>query len=275
MAFCLNTSDMPGLNDYAACEKFYNKTKPWRDAKDYGAARPLAINRQKKHVSIRLKNDAWHLRYHNTDVVIYRPDSTIEINTYASMSTNAFANTCLPGGVWADFNKGDYSCLWLSQPGYDTRRGYNSTGMGPLIIRPSHVEPGRYELASEPKPFTYRVVDGKAGFAALKKHRYAEFREWLPAFVAMGGRGMLSYTKKLGWMSDRLVVEMLDDPDQWPMFVPDPSNNLVSHTTMSVILTLLRNSIYKEEGCVIEQQVPYLDSHSQQAYFQRCASKFD
>lgn len=97
MAFGISTYDLPTLHTYEGALFRWERTAPWRGKKGEHDERPLSTNRRAKHKTIRKLNDgSIACRLYGTDLVIYRPDGSIQINPYDSKSSRLFVSAIAP-----------------------------------------------------------------------------------------------------------------------------------------------------------------------------------
>lgn len=107
--------------DYHNAVQWYDTLKPWRDAKELGAARPTEKHR-KRYLTARIDADkTFAIRYHDTDVVRIKPDNTFELRTggYNTLSTAAAIHAFTPPGVSCNMigRKDDNGQMLLSVDG--------------------------------------------------------------------------------------------------------------------------------------------------------------
>lgn len=251
MSFMISTYGLPRIHDYRQALARWERTRPWHGRLD-GDARPLDGNRAFKHKSIRKTSDGdIALCLHHTDVVTYHPGGGVTVRTWASVSTNAFANCLLPPGLRADFNTSAGSILWVDRTGGE--HGYEGRGYlvpDKAMLRKDDSGQWRVEGAV---PFTKYILNKKK--AARARARYAavwrQARKWIAARKALdrdwvegrwGPRMTISETRGRG------LIECLEGPRSgWEALLFVDANDVML-------------AMYACEGCIEETRVPFVTS---------------
>jgi len=178
------------INNHAEAVAFYESCKIKR-GHDYGDERPIRGKEGSKSMSVRIYQGAVKFRYHNTDVVVWRPDDSYEIEAWSSASTCTFANRFLPEGHY------------LTR---ETKVLFDGGVYHPVLRGIRRHKDGTTEAQDKPV-FRIQRIDKAAAKAVLAKTRYAEYRDWYKVMWPMvrdNGRGYIHFTplEVLGHLSD-------------------------------------------------------------------------
>lgn len=204
--FTLNMSDCHvwSINNYAEALRFHEKGKPLRNIPErhriWGKETSKVMHSERR-------GDAIAFVYHSTDVVIWYPDDSYELDLrYTSRSTGIFANRFIPTGV---YTLRECSVLQVK----DT---YHPAGTRLRI----HAD-GRVEYPHHRPHFEIERIDAKVSRTLLKQTRYYEYLAWHKLMRAMldsapdtDDRGY-SRIRLRGFVSADDAIRMLDDPDRW------------------------------------------------------------
>jgi hypothetical protein len=203
--------DIRPIASYFHAKSRFDSIKPWRGSRDTDA-RPLDKSRAKRHVNIRIRNDdAVACCYHNTDVVVYYPDDTVELGAWCSPSTDRFANTILPNNIFTRFN---------GSPAYVMLGGDQSTRWGDDV--PCYRIDGtcKIKLGDTPTwlspitPWEQHVINRKEASAALKRYKFRDFQHWLTAVTALENQTP-SEEPIYRHLNEHELVEALADRAKW------------------------------------------------------------
>ena len=141
---------MPSTSSYADCVAFYAKARRWKSPARYGwqtqIGEPKKIDKAgKEYKSVRqVKHDeatdgvAYAWRYHDTDVVTWLTEDSIDVVPWASMSTTSFMEALLPAGF----------CVNMHNP-LGCMIGVHNLGSPPDIPAYGTVPEAEYEAAME------------------------------------------------------------------------------------------------------------------------------
>lgn len=120
MAFSINLYNVDRVKSYADAVRFHAKAaeKPWRNG---GEDLPFPTLR-KRHFGVRREDSGDIIfRYHRTDVVRWRPDNSVCVEVYPSISTCLFIERFTPV-YWFKQHKNGYVAMqdsdkdWLAVP---------------------------------------------------------------------------------------------------------------------------------------------------------------
>lgn len=103
--YSANSWKLATIKTHAQAADYYEKTKPWR-GKDPNI-RPVGTRRQVTS-TIRKDGDDYVVRFHDTDIIRFKPNGSLYFVAYASMSTNAIARRFAPNGILLDYNDHGY-----------------------------------------------------------------------------------------------------------------------------------------------------------------------
>jgi hypothetical protein len=199
MSFALNTDDIRTLHDYHSAATWEAAVTPIRGSNP--PIKPLG-KRSKKHVNIRRGGEDIIVRLHRTDVVTYKPNEEIHLNTggWNSQSTVKLLYAVLPWGIRPHLFK---NAMWVHGE-YEDEQGTLHTGK-------FRVKDNQITLTFNPETRNYRVYDPdpvythkinrKAKKEAVKP--YADFIAWVKAICAVraeDGRVRMNENEKRLWM---------------------------------------------------------------------------
>ena len=193
MSFGLSMRDVPMVYGYEGAVDFYNNCDPWRGAK-VDDERPL-IGKRKRDTGVRMVGKDVVFRYHNHDVVTWKPNGTVQIDTYNSRSTCTFANNFTPIGVS------------LEKEGTILRVGdwlYPIKGV--VDVDPNMVVEGSLGK------FLKTTVNRKNARQFLATTKYAEYRAWHAVMSAMTEPPVWW---RRAYLSRRDVSDKLNDQECW------------------------------------------------------------
>lgn len=212
--FCIDTTGLPAIDDYASALKHWEKIKAWRGYPEQDP-RPLDASRKAKHKTIHLKaNGDIALRLHTTDVVTYHPDGSVTLRPWSSRSTDEFARALIPVGMTTWFNHAQFTLVgananWYTSP--DEARWYAIPASGMRFTKSSE---GQW-VPDKIAPVTCFKVNRKRANAALKSAGFDKFKTWYDAYSAMNQIEFDDSTRFAGWVRSFEAVAMLADRDKW------------------------------------------------------------
>ena len=230
--------------DHASALAYYHDCTPWRGDPD-DAERPLKHNR-KRHMGVRLDRQGNVIfRLHRTDVVTYTTAGTIKLQTYRSMSTDAFANSLTPPWLLCGFNSG-YLCF-----------GSVWNGGGKLYALTPHMEidlETRIIVSGKTKWVRERVNVKRAN-AARKKYDFAAFKAFIAARdTLLGMTPRLYHYDALRYAGPHERLRLLAHKDQW--------ETLAANTHPDELVKWLNSDILRTEGCYDTETCEYLANYN-------------
>lgn len=181
MAFGIDTHDLHTIHTYEWALLRWRIVAPWRNKKGEHDERPLSTNRRAKHKTIRKLNDgSIACRLYDTDLVIYRPDGSIQINPYDTRSSRLFVSAIAPC-AWrlARIGSSLFYNLGHAGPagapvkyiqvvtGKDNTVTFTRDSDGVWRIDPSHLV-----------DTTIVKVNRKGTNAVMRRTRFSEFEAW-------------------------------------------------------------------------------------------------
>lgn len=104
--YSVNSWKKASFHSYGQAKNYWEKTKPWRGRADQNS-RPVGTRRQ-VDTTIRQDGEDYVVRYHQTDIVRFRPNGSLTFQAYPSLSTNALARRFTPSGVTVDYRSDGY-----------------------------------------------------------------------------------------------------------------------------------------------------------------------
>jgi len=263
---------VPTIGSFEGAELTFNMTKPWRD-RNLANQRPLDQHgRRKIHMRLVKTADTYECTLYKTPLVVYHRDGRVTLRSYATRSSNAFANAVLPQGVSVDY--GD--CLSMVQlrgylgsvpyPEYTSQtdwrealdawsadqgkvqeasRVYQMKGSTLDIIK----RDGKWEILdlSRTEPWQKRKLDMPRYNQLLKSVGYDEFRLWYKAAHALQGMA------KAGWKipTEGYFEALKAGPERWTEL------ELYNHPN---VLKLIREDIVRKHSdmTVVTEEKPYI-----------------
>ena len=103
MAWNIHALNLPSVRSYTEAKQVYAKAKPNNAGNDW---RSLGQKRDTSKIVKQDTNGDVRFRYHHTDVVTYKADGTLEVYTFDSSNTVAFAGRFLPNSIQARSHDG-------------------------------------------------------------------------------------------------------------------------------------------------------------------------
>jgi len=193
MAFSYEGHNLPHLSNHAEALRFWEQAETWRGESN----ERILDKRAKRNVTIRQTSDgSIACKLHHTDVVVYRPDNTLTIRPWMSMSTDTFAGRLLGWtNIKPSFNQGVVQIGGVFYRANDTLE---------LAQRD-----GSYVLTSTPDPFVFRTVNRKEANKVLKAHDYKAFADWVRMVEVSG----VEFQR--GWATAADTEALLADRQQW------------------------------------------------------------
>ena len=187
------------INNHAGAVAFYERC-PLKRGHDHGDERRIKGKESSKQMSVRIrKNGDVAFKYHNTDVVTWRPDNSYVVDSYSSRSTCEFANCFLPGSHFLT-----KECSRLHIGGWSIGTVYPISDTA--TVHGEHVKSDAV--------FTRDVVDRVGAKEVLARTRYAEYRDWHNVMFPMV-RNDLPRSGERAWFSPQQTLELLEDADRW------------------------------------------------------------
>jgi len=230
---------------YEAALQRHNSIAPIRGRST--DVRPVA-QRRNDNFTIRLdpKDQSVAVRLYQTDIIVYRPDGTIELEPYASRLTDDAVSCILRGGVTPQYDSPVGPVLWAKAPDSNGfKRGYRIPDFAVLDKD--------FRLIAGAKPFTKFTVDRKLSKAACRDSGFDQFALWFKTQLRLG------FDPRQGgrWsglhVSDA-TVRSLDEPDRYADIVRE----WPSHANPADQLSALRQCVVKYHGAVTETELPYV-----------------
>lgn len=184
------------INNHAEAVAFYESCKTKRGSDE----RRLRGKETSRNMTVRIDASGNVLfKYHDTDVVTWRPNNSYVVHGWASRSTATFASTFIPDN---HFMSRECQRLHIGSWSYGTVYPvWRSVTVYGDTVQTNGV-------------FVRQVVDRKAARVVLARTRYAEYRDWYNVTIPMMRDSMPpSWNRK--WYSPSEFVSMLDDTDRW------------------------------------------------------------
>jgi hypothetical protein len=148
----------------------YDSTKPIRGRST--DIRPLGRRSNDQFTINRHNDDSIAVRLYHTDIIIYRPDGTIELEPYSSRLTNDYVRHILSGGVTPNYTSQAGRVLWVKHKGYR--------------IPDAAILDKDFNLIAGSEPFTKYSVDRKLSNKAMEESGFNQFSLWLRTQLRLG-----------------------------------------------------------------------------------------
>jgi len=241
-----------------------------REAKQWGYH--LGMNRNHGVTWVREVGDGnIAFRLYDTDVVVWRPDNSFEIDNFGTVTTTDFARRFLPVGISLRCPReaqgvagGDTNICYVAEP--RPARGYWSDwhicrGDSPVTFRPH----GEVWLPAEEDliPMRFVQLDRKAARQISRMHHLADFDSWL----SMAPRHLdiehiefdldecADALRKRDFRRAAEFLPLITEPTGWgaadrirDAALPIATRRWDAHVTMGS-LARLRMALYEDAGC--------------------------
>jgi hypothetical protein len=248
--------------NYAEALARWVRAPTWRKRPDN--MRILTRRRHRSKMIVKNADDSVSFRFHDTDVVTYRPDGDVIVEPYASVTTDRFASCYLPLYITAKFHQ---RALAIHQRGVGLRwiesRYYQA-------VDTMHLKPSDGEYAwdvVEPKPWTRKVPDPQKARAARETWGYSRFRDVFQMRATLLGNDVCTFTLPSDWRA--ALAAMRDGPEKWGVFVTSPKQFRRPRVfdggppyTCGTLLAKLREIIYDYENAYATISLPFVTSRS-------------
>jgi hypothetical protein len=196
--------DHTGVETYADALAYFERATPWRGETAITDERPME---HRRHRNYGVRNDGGVIRFrmHQTDVVSYHPDGTIEFDVYNSVTTDSFVNSLVGWSISSHFT-GEYMVI--------DELAYRAVSY--VTVRPTRN--GQRRVVTT-KMWSKYVVDRKKTNAAIRKHapHLPEAAAWYKAAEALGA--LSQDPGNWDWFAPRLpletLIENLKDQSNW------------------------------------------------------------
>ena len=207
--------------------------------------RPLG-KRRNDNLTIRMDpKERVLVRLYQTDVVVYNPDGTIELEPYASNLTNELVSRLLGRAVTPNYT-GKVGPALCAKDADGVRRWFRIPDYA--VLDKDH------RLIGGSEPFTRYRVDRKASNEALAHSGFRQFSLWLTTLVRIGNDPRQG-NYWAGASTSTGVVRSLDEPDRYS----DIARGWSAHKSVDGQLALLRLAVQRHYGAVVDEAVPYVN----------------
>ena len=233
-----------GILSYEQAVARHNSIVPIRGRSS--DVRPLG-KRRNENLTIRMDpKERVLVRLYQTDVVVYNPDGTIELEPYASSLTNELVRHLLSRAVTPNYTSkvgpalcakdADGTQRWFRIPDY-------------AVLDKDH------RLIGGSEPFTRYRIDRKASNEALARSGFRQFSLWLTALIRIGNDPRQGNY----WAGVPLhdsVIRSLDEPDRYTDIV----RGWAVGKPVTDQLALLRLAVQRYHDAVVTETVPYVSN---------------
>lgn len=194
---------VPGcLHGYASAAKYLESCKPWRGETGKHDERPIKARRNRRAGVRRMHDDSIAFRLHDTDVVVYRPDNSVTINVYDSVTTADFIRCYAPYSVTASLSGRGAGYISVNGRCYRANHGDRIT-----IYADGSVDASSH--------WVWPRVDRKAANAFRRSAKLDKVRAFLKAAETLGMPVKPPSYRDLA----KHVAEILPHPDRWHMLL--------------------------------------------------------
>jgi len=254
----INTRHLPCFKNYAQARAYYDKTKPIRGSVN---KRPLGDRKRHNTTMITLDPSTEDVSCHlyGSPLVVFHKNNNITVNSWASMSSNAFSRAVLPPGLNVTCN-GDVNCLHIWPCWEHGEIKYREAGryfkFGECIrLLPRDPASGYAWEPDAATTTTWRLtrVDKSLAKAMLARYNYGAFRVYLLTRLSI---------------SDTIGPDNHDAPDPLECLLDRAKWKLLINTwDFSVsrrldwakgFLEEIRGMIYRKHNCFTTVECDYL-----------------
>jgi len=208
------------------------------------------------------KNDrdqSVRFRLYQTDVVTFNTDGTVDLEPYASRSTNNFAWAVLRGRTvrthWADRH---HPC-----PDHVTEIGGRFYHTPDFVTVQWDKDAYDWSYVAGAVPFEVPTLNMSLTREARKDSRYDEFALWIKTQLRLGVDPRMGDTwrvKPYDWSTREVSQYLAVGPEGWS----EMTRRMSRWTNIDADLEALRMAVYKWAGyCLDETEVPYFNSFSE------------
>jgi hypothetical protein len=213
--------DHTGVETYADALAYFERAKPWRGETAITAERPME-HRRHRNYGVRNNGGVIRFRMHQTNVVSYHPDGTIEFDVWSSKTTDSFVNSLVGRSISSHFTSG-YIVV---------------DGMAYRAVNTVTIRPDRTVVTTE--KWSKYVVDRKA-FNRTVKEFMPEFHDavaWFKAAAALGSLPTDPHSDVLHWRHSLMErTRQLRDRSNWKHLTDDKIQDLrKAHTRMHALV---------------------------------------
>ena len=171
MAFSYDGRGLPCLSTHSDALRFWENAATWRGEDN----ERILDSRKKRRVNIRqLRDGSIACRLYNTDVVTYHPDNSMTIESWASVSTDEFANSLLRWtNVSTQFTTGTIRVSGIQG---EPDKFYRAIRTIELAYNP---DTKGYAVTNMSEPFEIVTINKTEANKVLKAHDYKAFANWV------------------------------------------------------------------------------------------------
>lgn len=204
--------------------------------------RPVAQRRNDNFTIRRLDDGSIVIRLYSTDIVVYRPDGTIELEPYSSKLTNEAVTHIFRGAIRPQYDNAAGPVLWVKS------KGYRIPSMAVLDKD--------LNLIAGSEPFIKFSVDRSKAKAAITASGLNQFALWLKTQLRLG----IDPRQGDMWMSQythvsTAAIRSLDQPELYG----DIAHRMSRYADPDTQLGQMRLAVYKCQDCIVETKLPYVE----------------
>lgn len=237
MTWSISTSNLKAVGSFAAAERIWNDTKPWRT--ELASWRPLADRRARHKRLVKLSEDrGYGCVLYQTAIVTYFADGSLVLRCHDTQSTQLFAWYMKPQGCRPVSHKGE---MWWSVDTDEGTHYYRQDG-GPLCLKPT--PSGKWKLTSRTLSATEQAYDAKAGAQARKAIK--AYTDWFELTSRLNGG---AYYGKFAVPQRSHIQTLMDNPTEAKLFPVLAANGATPE--------LVRKHAYEITGAYTQVAVPH------------------
>jgi hypothetical protein len=233
--------------NFSCIQSYAQAVKAWQAAVIFPKDRKLdnqwaprgLVDTRKKHMTIEKTAAAdIILRLYDHPVVTWHKDNSLTLRAFCTRSTTMFATHCTPAGMYVSLCGGFFAAS-IDGRTYKVKDKITF-----------HQRDNTWK-ADQITPWSVPVVNRERAKQALREVGYEEFRLWFQVYVQMAAKP----DGQAAWIDNHSMVIMLRER-KWRDLLACRFPNSWSHPDR--VLYEIRQTIYRECGCIEHKSVPFL-----------------
>lgn len=255
MASTLKLTNVPVIRTWAQAQARFHKTEPVRGADPNW--RPLDTRSCRDRWLIQ-RGDTYAVRYHDTDIITFRPDGTIHLNPYPSTNTDLLVHAVTEIDT-RYYRRGDnamYIALESAAEGgkrlyrlsaHARRHGFLVTAQRPQLVNP----------AQDTQPIAWYGLDRKRSAQVMKDAGLTSFMTWVKAAWKLAPQAFVDPTRMRGMYLTNMPVEALArcrTPTEWPTLIQEYGPQVLARMRVTALLQDPRAFTCEEHPSVLASE---------------------
>lgn len=216
--------------------------------------RPVFRRDNDNAVVRKTSNDSIVFRLYSTDVVTFNTDGTVDLEPYASNSTNNFVWSILRlRTLWADRHR--------NIPDHITEVEGRYYHTPEFVTVQWSKDTNRWSYVAGAEPFDVPRLDKSMTSRAKEESGYNAFALWLNTQLRLGidpRMGDSWRQSAYDWSSREVGQYLASGPENWA----EMTRRMSKRTNIDTELAALRLAVYKWGGCVDTTEVPHFENQS-------------